>query len=239
MVTVEAAVALGFVAGIASFFTPCAVGMVPAYLGYFLGREQGVDIPKQRRILNGALFGLVTTLGFVTLFGLAGLALTGADAGTRNWIGSNFPYIAIGAGALLILFGILVLLNVPMPLSLPIKAPQRRNILGFYIFGLAYGLVSFSCNLPLFLAVVLSALLLGGPAGILAFVAYALGKGTMMTLASLLVAVPKESLDVKSLVRLTPKIKKLSGAALAIGGVAMIGYYAYLLWYLSRPVGGT
>ena len=117
-----------------------------------------------------------------------------------------------------------------MPWILAVTAPRQRGVIGFVLFGVAYALVSFSCNIALFLAVIVAALGAGGglPAAI-ALVAYALGKGTMMTIVALLVSVPKASIEAIQLTRLIPKIRILSAAAMIIGGVIMIGYSLYLL----------
>jgi cytochrome c biogenesis protein CcdA len=229
MAGAETAIAVGYFFGILSFFTPCAAGMVPAYLGYFLRAEQDAGLSQRRRILNGVVFGLTTTTGFVVLFGAAGLALSGVDSALHAALGASLLWIGIVAGIVLVAVGIIILLNVPIPITIPIKAPRKRNIAGFFMFGIAYGLVSFSCNLPLFISVAFASLAVGTGMVALVVLAYALGKGTMMTLASLLVAVPKESMDVKKLVKLTPRIKQLSGIGLLVGGGVMLAYYALAL----------
>jgi cytochrome c biogenesis protein CcdA len=239
MATLETALLVGYLFGIASFFSPCAVGMVPAYLGYFLRAKQDAAVSHRRRILDGAFLGIVTTSGFVALFGLIALLLGFVDTGLRSALGGSFFWLAIGMGAALIVLGLVTVLDVPVPFNLPIKAPARRNIVGFFGFGVAYGLVSVSCNLPLFLSAVFTALALGGgPGAAAAVLAFALGKGTMMILASLLVAVPKESIDAKRLVRLAPRIKRLSGIALIVGGAVMVAYYGYIGWSVRAALGG-
>jgi len=222
--------AFAYLLGLASFFTPCAVGMVPAYLGMFLRQKEVRGASAARRILDSVGFGAATTLGFLAVFGLAGAVLLASSPAVRRAIGPNLPILALLVGAVLIFLGVATLRSWSLPWSLPVKAPRRRGVIGFVLFGAAYALVSFSCNLPLFLAVVFAALAAGGgiPAA-LALVAYALGKGTMMTIAALLVAVPKASIDVRQLVRLTPQIRQVSAAALIAGGGIMIVYTTYLL----------
>ncbi|HLF07180.1 MAG TPA: cytochrome c biogenesis protein CcdA, partial [Thermoplasmata archaeon] len=100
------AILIGYFVGILSFFTPCAAGMVPAYLGYFLRAEQDASLPASRRILNGVVFGLMTTAGFVVLFGAAGLALAGLDAGVHQALGESLLWVPVVMGVVLIVFGL-------------------------------------------------------------------------------------------------------------------------------------
>ncbi len=231
--------AFAFVLGLASFFTPCAAGMVPAYLGFYLRIEEAAKktVPTPRRLARAAGFGLVTTGGFVSIFGIAGAAFIGAGSSLGQAIGPNLYLITLVVGVVLIVAGIASLLNKTIPFSFPVTAPGRRSIVGFYLFGVVYALVSFSCNLPLFIVLLTLAIRAGGGvAAAVIVLCYALGKGTMMTLASLLVALPQASFDVRRLVRATQAVKRVSGAILVVSGVVLIGYYAYLIWKINAAL---
>src|SRR3990172_793195 len=115
----EAYLAFAFTLGIASFFTPCAVGMVPAYLGYFLRQDESKKASRGRRIGDGLLFGLITTLGFVSIFGLAGLGLYALGPEVRGWVGPNLFLLAFAVAAVLIVMGAATLANKTLPFTIP------------------------------------------------------------------------------------------------------------------------
>jgi len=61
-----------FLAGLLSFFSPCVLPLVPAYLGYMTGTAVGLEEEKRRiRTLAHALF---FALGFGAVFGTTVIA---------------------------------------------------------------------------------------------------------------------------------------------------------------------
>ena len=63
-----------FFAGIAAAFNPCGAAMLPAYIGFQLVTyKSGKNLIYL--ILHGISFGLLSTLGFITLFSLVGIIL--------------------------------------------------------------------------------------------------------------------------------------------------------------------
>lgn len=60
-------VGLAFVAGLASFLSPCVLSLVPAYIGYLGGRAAGGESASQNRWLT-LLHGLMFVLGFSFVF---------------------------------------------------------------------------------------------------------------------------------------------------------------------------
>jgi cytochrome c-type biogenesis protein len=96
-------VGLAFLAGLASFLSPCVFSLVPAYIGYLGGRSAAIaqsDSPVSR--WNIFTHGLAFVLGFSFVFillGVAASALGGLLSDIRPWIGR------IG-GVIVIIFGI-------------------------------------------------------------------------------------------------------------------------------------
>jgi len=64
---------LAFLAGLASFLSPCVFTLVPAYVGYLGGRAAGLDSSADNRFITFT-HGLAFVLGFSVVFILFGVA---------------------------------------------------------------------------------------------------------------------------------------------------------------------
>lgn len=73
MVIVEMSVPLAFLAGLASFLSPCVFSLVPAYIGYLGGRSAASAGGQYNRWLTFS-HGLAFVLGFSVVFILLGVA---------------------------------------------------------------------------------------------------------------------------------------------------------------------
>lgn len=92
---------LAFIAGVASFLSPCVLALVPAYIGYLGGRAAGGENGGSNRFLTFT-HGLAFVLGFSAVFvvlGVAASALGGLLYDVRIWLGR------IG-GLVVIVFGL-------------------------------------------------------------------------------------------------------------------------------------
>ncbi|MCS6992658.1 MAG: cytochrome c biogenesis protein CcdA [Anaerolineales bacterium] len=92
---------LAFLAGIASFLSPCVFALVPAYVGYLGGRAAGGEAQTENRLLTFS-HGLAFVLGFSLVFvllGVAASALGGLLYDLRVWLAR------IG-GLIIIIFGL-------------------------------------------------------------------------------------------------------------------------------------
>jgi cytochrome c-type biogenesis protein len=94
---------LAFLAGLASFFSPCVFSLVPAYIGYLSGRSLTQAEVDKKIIRWGTFFhGLAFVLGFSFVFialGLAFSALSQVFYQTRD-------ILAKVGGIIIILFGL-------------------------------------------------------------------------------------------------------------------------------------
>ncbi len=82
-------IGLAFIAGVASFLSPCVLALVPAYIGYLGGRAAGGDGGLNNRVitfLHGVAFVVGFSLVFVSL-GVAASALGGLLYDVRTWLG--------------------------------------------------------------------------------------------------------------------------------------------------------
>lgn len=79
-------IGLAFLAGLASFLSPCVFSLVPAYVGYLGGRAVGGEATESNRFITFT-HGLAFVLGFSTVFitlGVASSAIGGLLFDLRN-----------------------------------------------------------------------------------------------------------------------------------------------------------
>jgi len=92
---------LAFVAGLASFLSPCVFSLVPAYVGYLGGRAAGGEADEENRWVTFS-HGVAFVLGFSVVVGfirIAASAFGGLLYGIREWLAK------IG-GVVVIVFGL-------------------------------------------------------------------------------------------------------------------------------------
>lgn len=94
-------IGLAFLAGLASFLSPCVFTLVPAYVGYLGGRAVGMDASTNSRFITFT-HGLAFVLGFSVVFILFGVA---ASAIGRFLVNAQDAITRIG-GILVIIFGL-------------------------------------------------------------------------------------------------------------------------------------
>ncbi len=217
-------VGYAFAAGMVAAVNPCGILLLPSLVAFALtrsGSESG-----GRRLSRAVSLGLLSTLGFVLLFGVVGLVV---GAGGYA-LAQAFPYGGMLVGGVLLLLGTWLALSgrafgVPSATRVWERVRLHNDLLSFFAFGVAYGICSLACTLPVFLAVVSSALAsesLAVAAG--QFVSYALGMGTVLTAA--LVGVAFFEAAVTRWVRiLVPYVHRAAAAFLIGAGIFTVGYW--------------
>jgi cytochrome c-type biogenesis protein len=183
----KAPLGYAFVAGMVASVNPCGFVLLPAYLGYYLG-----DLDARRPTRRALAVSGTMTASFALLFGLAGIvAALAASALTSSlpWIGT-----AVGVG-LIVLAGVLAS-GRELTTSLGPRMAQHmrtatrdRGLGGYAAYGVAYGLASLGCTLPVFLGVVGTSLQLHGLAdAIWQFVLFGIGMGTVLAVLTIATA---------------------------------------------------
>lgn len=218
-------ITLAFVAGIASFASPCCLPLVPAYVSYIVGTTPH-DSPNSRRVAvrQALVFVLGFTLVFVTLWasvGLIGYVL-------RDYVGVMRQ---IG-GAILIIMGLHVAGIVKISvLYRQVSVPTNRLLNGSSTGGTITALAPSYVRSILFGAVFAAAWtpcigpILGGIIG-LASLSSSVGQGTILLLVFALglgvpfVLVAAGATEVNR--RLGWFRRHYEGVSLVIGGVLMI-----------------
>ncbi len=217
-----------FLAGLASFFSPCVLPIVPAYLCFLTGVSieeltvTGARAPGARRRI--VLTAMVFALGFATVF-----VVLGATASTIGQaVSRHFEMLRWVAGAVILVMGLhfLGLIRIPLLFRQARVEVERRpaTLAGAYIVGLAFGFGWTPCVGPvlatiLFIAgtedsAVEGAALLG---------TYALGMGLPFVLAAGFAGA------FMGLMRRARShlgtIEKVMGAALVATGILFIGNF--------------
>ena len=208
-----------FTLGLVGLLNPCGFPLLPAYLALFTGSEHG-DVP--RRVARGLTAGGCLTVGFVIVFGALGL-IAGAAA---TAIIAVVPWLMIAVGAALIVVGGLSLFGRAPELRIPaLRFAGGSGPVAMIGFGIAYALGSLSCSLPLFLAGVSGSFTSGAvPAGILTFLAYAIGMGLFATGAAIAAAVVGAG-AVRALRGVTRVIPRIAGGLCALVGAYLLAYW--------------
>lgn len=111
MGTEDVTLGLAFVAGLASFLSPCVLALVPAYVGYLSGRSLGAgDMAVQNRWITLA-HGVAFVLGFSVVFVVLGAAASALGVllyDGRQWL-------ARVGGVVVIVFGLHLLGVIRIP----------------------------------------------------------------------------------------------------------------------------
>ena len=141
----EITIFLAIIAGISSFFAPCILPIIPAFLAYISGitisdltkstESQTISINKTNVILNTVFF----VLGFSVVFSALGVTINSLFASSANELISSFNYVG---GLVIISFGLFMIASFKIQkLNFEKKIFPSRTGASFplsFIFGLAF-----------------------------------------------------------------------------------------------------
>ncbi len=223
-------VSYAFGAGMVATVNPCGFALLPAYISLYLGdtgegfSEEGL----QGRLFKSVLISLAVTMGFVVLFGVVGLVIS---AGGR-FVVDIMPWAGLVIGALMLALGIWVLagkgnfyLGVATRLSARMHVGKGGNIPSYFLFGIAYGVASLSCTLPVFLIVVASSLTASSFSNaMLQFFSYSLGMGATLMVLTVGTAVFKEVVAAQ-MRRMMPYVERAGAGLIALAGAFIVYYW--------------
>lgn len=237
---IEAAVTpgLAFLAGLASFLSPCVLPIVPSYVGFVTGltldelRADGADARAARR--RAALLAALFVLGFSTVFVALGAGASAAGRLLRDAL----PALQVVGGVVVVLFGahLLGVLRVPALLRERRLTLARRpaGAAGAFVVGVAFGAGWTPCIGPVLGTVLLLASMeptMARGVGLLAV--FALGLGVPFWLSA--VALNAYLAGAGAVRRALPWLSRAAGAALvAVGLLMATGRMAALSASLAR-----
>ena len=170
--------AIAFLAGLASFVSPCVLPLVPAYLAYLApphlwgGVAEADGGARHSIAVAGAAFVAGLSLIFILFFYAFSLAVQPVR-----------PYVPVVAGVVVILFGLHVagLIKIPwldVEYRVMKTAPQGGGVAGGFLLGMGFASGWTPC-IGLTLGAVLSSAVTAGttPQGLSLMLAYCLGLG--------------------------------------------------------------
>ena len=229
--------AFAFGIGMVALINPCGFGLLPAYLGVFLGQNEEATSSRWISLNRAQGVGLAMTLGMLLVFGFFGLVL----GGLQSTIATRLPYFNIALGVGLIALGIAMMRGYQLNLKIPKlqKGGQSGSFVEMFLFGVSYATASLTCTLGLFITAINSANFGLNPgessftSSFGSLFSYGLGMGLLATALTLLLAVGKSSI-VGKFRSILPKINFFSGVLLLIVGPYSIGYGIWELQVLNE-----
>lgn len=180
---------IAFIAGLASFLSPCVLPLVPIYLAQLVGPSV-YQASKQQQTLSTRLTTFLHATTFVLGFTLAFVAL-GATASTLgSFLREQVTILREIGGIVLVLFGIHLtgLLRIPLLNQQKRFAflPEHPSYPASFLVGLIFGIAWTPCITPILAGI----LILAGSAttlqqGVLLLLTYSLGLGVPFLLLGL------------------------------------------------------
>ncbi len=206
-------------AGMVAAFNPCGFALLPAYLALFLGDQAGARSTSS--VARALAVGAAVTTGFVAVFGLAGILISGFALQVSAWT----PYATVAVGPLLVALGIWLVTGHELSIRLPrwSRVPDQ-GLVGMFTYGVIYATVSLSCTIPVFLVAVVGTFRADSfVAGVAVLLAYAAGMGLVLTALAVALALARDGAVQRSR-SVLPWLNRISGVLLILAG-------AYVTWY--------
>lgn len=209
-----------FVAGLACVFTPCGIGLLPAYIGLLV--ERGGAAQPARRVARALGGGIQAALGIVAVYAALAVLFWAFGPALRPLL----PWLAPALGLALAVLGLLALRGTDWSFLRPRGGGAAFDArTGFAAFGAAYGLAGFACTGPLFLPVLLLGFVQSVELGLLAFALYTLAVAGVVVAVAAVVALGEQT-RMGALLAGAPWVHKASAAILVVGGLAVAWYGA-------------
>ncbi len=203
-----------FLAGIISSASPCVLTTIPLVVGFVGGYADG-DRWKAFRYSLAFITGLSLTF---TAFGAAA-GLLGTMFGTVG----GWWYVAAGIAALVMGGQMMGLYELRLPVKREFR-PNQGGILGSFLLGLFFGVVSSPCATPV-LVVILTYVATRGQVlyGTALLFVYAVGHCMLMLAAGTFTGFIESFVRARGVVNFSAWTKRIGGTAIAVVG-------GYLLW---------
>ncbi len=219
---IDAPLALAFASGIVAAVNPCGFAMLPAYVGFFLGKE-GDRVPsKGESVMRAIPVALAVSLGFVVVFGVVGIALRPISSTVLEYA----PWATIVIGIGLVIFGIATVGGFEMTARIPKlnKGGKSQGLGSMFLYGVSYAIASLTCTIGIFIATIVNAFSRTNfISGVSVLLVYAAGMGLVITALTVAIALARDS--VVKFMRTGMRY------ANRVAGVLMVVMGAYVTWY--------
>lgn len=207
-----------FVGGILTASNPCVLAMIPLMMSFVAGRKE-----EKPGVLRAFSFSLVFILGLAVTFTVLGMIaalagkMYGDVSGVWSWV--------VAAVCVVMGLHLMGLLTVPIPSLGGALQPKTRGLLGSFLLGLLFGIVSAPCAAPI-LVVLLTYLAGSGSSvawGGALLLVYALGHSVLIVLAGTSMGVARQLIENRRATRVLALLRKSAGAVIVLVGI----YFAY------------
>jgi len=214
------AIGLAFVAGLASFASPCVLPLIPAYIAMLAG-DTGVSgeiagRSRIRLIVNAAAF----VLGFSTMFVLMGMAVGAAGGALSRYM----PLIRRLGGVFVVAMGLATAGWLPLPLVSTREARfnydpgDRANVFVSFVFGIVFGVAWTPCAGPALASILVMAQSFATASRAMVLLgAYSLGLGVPFLLAAVFLAAFRRR--VMAMARYADRLRVVTGLLLVALGL--------------------
>ena len=184
MFGMDVSIPLAFGAGFISFFSPCILPMIPAYIMYITGVEVEEDLIKKRKLA------LTRTLAFVIGFTIIFIIMGSTATILGKVFVRNRGLFSKISGIIIIIFGLnmIGILNLKFPsFSKSVAAPKNvTNWFGSMLMGMAFAAGWTPCFGPVLASILIYA---GGSdtlaSGVLLLLVYSIGMAVPFILTAL------------------------------------------------------
>ena len=232
------------IAGIASFFNPCAFPLLPAYLAQYYTIKEGEGEKSTKHIFFSGLAAALGVITFILLLVIV-ISILGAGFGKSLGLVGENPSISVRwlrgiVGVLLLYLGFShatgkgnpfeKLASIWHPKPLPKEKQAFRKL---FSYGFGYTLLGIGCGGPIMAGLFVFALSQGGfTAALIAFGVYASVMAILMIIISVLIAYSKNTL-LQGLRGSTVAIQRVSGILLLLVGASLILSSIYVTAFTS------
>jgi cytochrome c-type biogenesis protein len=222
----EVTIGLAFIAGLASFLSPCVLSLVPAYIGYLGGRSLSMTPAEKSPRWNTVWHGVAFVIGFSLVFILLGLAVSALG---KILFDIRFILAKLG-GIIVVLFGLHMtgLVRIPFfyfDLRPRSRFEQQRSFFSSMLLGIFFSAGWSPCIGPVLGSILTLALSDGSIiSGTLFLAAYSAGLAVPFLIAA--VATDKLTAMIKNFSKNAHIIEVVMGGVLVIIGLLLfLGIY--------------
>jgi cytochrome c-type biogenesis protein len=201
-----------FIGGIISSSSPCVLATIPLVIGYVSGYSEG----NRRKAL---LYSLTFILGLSITFTILG-AIASFIGGLFGVTGRTW-YFVVGGVAIAIGLQLIGLYEWNLPV--PVLQPKQRGILGAFVLGLIFGIVSSPCATPV-LVLILTFVASKGKVlyGTSLLFVYAIGHCALIFLAGIAAGFAESFIKSRGISSITSYGKKIGGSIVVSVGLYMV-----------------
>lgn len=230
-----AVLGVAVIAGVASFFSPCAFPFLPTYLSVraLAGRDTA-----RGKLVGGAAEGAVAGLGVIAFNAILGSVVGVVGVGFAASLALLSPTPSpIAVAVRLIVAGALIALGLLQVLGRGFHARVVARIGGafqrlvnrgrggpaMFLYGFSYTAIGIGCTGPFLASVILVGLAAGGfgPA-LVAFLVFSVTMAALMVAVSLLASTGLER--TRTLVARAPKVRRVAGGVLVVFGTLLAAF---------------